>query len=77
MDYLFLYDNPRARSNIVGKLILNHDKNIASFTFNKFKFADIKQKFKERGLGFERMRQKLTKFMGTVYWETMSDAEFD
>lgn len=60
MDYFFLYDDYKNRANIMAVMILT-----------KFEAEKVKILFKERTSKIHRMRQRLVRYIGEYFWETI------
>ena len=76
MDYIFLYDSPTSRANMLGKFSLS--KTLVAIEFDTFRFEDVKEQFRSKAAAlFPRLRQRLSWKYGGLYWETIPDREYE
>jgi|LauGreDrversion4_2_1035121.scaffolds.fasta_scaffold915078_2 hypothetical protein len=66
MDYFFLYDNYKNRANIMTVGI-----------YHKFDIEKVKKQFIERAFKFPRLKQRLVRKLGSYFWKTIPDGEFE
>ena len=67
MDYFFLYDNYKNRANIMTVGVYHRFEDLEK----------VKKQFVERAFKFPRLKQRLVRKLGSYFWKTIPNWEFE